>query len=339
MAKGSYNKTDAAKSLGISKKEFENRAKSAGFDNTEAYYNFIGGASAPIIEQITEQIIALDRQLDSLGPLGLTDAEKENFLSKAIEQVQPFYDRKTQEIEAGISEGRLRTAEDVLLFTRDIQNEVQTTLASLDLRSAETEEDFLNIMSEITSGRDENVGAKREEWRLRLENTKMEQIRGGIFSSGIGRKKREEVKRLEEMETGTIEAQAARRQTDVETARKYDLDQIRLAREASERDRAARIGAPETREALETTGLTDISQLGSRSAVELARKGEARDITTYRPEALQGLEEQRLKGVESRKLEFQEEELSIREQEYQRKRQKVLADKAAAQSRLSTYRR
>jgi len=44
-----YNKTDAARELGISKKELENRAKAAGYDNTEQYYwslgNFAAGSS------------------------------------------------------------------------------------------------------------------------------------------------------------------------------------------------------------------------------------------------------------------------------------------------------
>ena len=292
-----------------------------------------------LVKEVTNQIIELDRELDNLNSLGLTEEEKENFLQKAIEQVQPYYDRKSQEIESGIQEGKLRTAEDVLLFTRDVQNELTAELSSLDLRQAETEEDFINMVSEITSGRDENITAKNEEWRLRLEGVKMDQIQSGIFSSGIGRKKREDTERLRQLETGTIESQAGRQVTDVETQKKYSIDQIRLSREAAERDRAARIGAPQTQEALRTLGLSDISQLGPKTGIEQARQGAGRNVDIYKPGALNTLEEERLKAVESRKQESQTEELALRNQEYERKRQKILADKAAAQSRVSGYAR
>jgi len=337
-----YSKSQAAKDLGISKKELENRAKAAGFDNTEAYWNFIGGASAPIIDQIKKQIIELDKQLDSLSPLGITDEEKEAFLNKAIEQVQPYYDRKTKEIETGIAEGTLRTAEDVLLYIRDVENEVKTSLEKLDLSQAQTEEEFLNRIADITATKQENVQAKREEWRLRLENTKMEQIQSGTLTSGIGAKKREEVKRLEGMETGTIEARAGREQLDTETANKYTLDQIRLAREASERDRVARIGAPQEteatkQEALAQAGLSGMEQLGSKADIELARGTGARNVSTYKPDALTSLEEERLKAVESRKQELQSEELTLREKEYEKQRQKILSARDSARSNLAAY--
>ena len=42
----SYSKGDYAKSLGISRGELEKRAKGAGYDTTEAYYNAGGGGSS-----------------------------------------------------------------------------------------------------------------------------------------------------------------------------------------------------------------------------------------------------------------------------------------------------
>ena len=332
-----YSKGDFAKELGISKKELENRAKAAGFSTTEAYYNFMGGASWPIVQEITQQIIDLDRQYDELGSVGLTEEEKNNFLEKAIEQVQPYYDRKVQEIEAGIQEGNIRTAEDVLLFTRDVQNQVTETLSNLDLRQAETEEEFLNRLADITSSKSEDTQAKREEWRFRLENTRLDQIQRGIFSSGIGRKKREEQQALGQMELQTIADRYGREQLQTETARKYDIDQIRLARESAERERQARIGAPATQQALDTLGLSDISQLGPKTAIEQARLAPQRNVDIYKPGSLLDLEEERRKAVVSRKLDSQAEELALRDEERNIQRQKILADKAAAQSRLSAY--
>ena len=339
----SYSKKSAAKQLGISTKELESKAKSAGFKDTKSYWNFIGGASAPIINQITQQIIDLDRQLDGLPELGLTDAEKENFLQKAIEQVQPYYDRKIAEINAGIKEGSLRTAEDILLYTRDVENEVRATLESLDLRNAKTEEEFTNTLADITAGKDEDLAARREDWRLKMETLKMDQIGRGIFSSGIGKEKRSEFQTSQQREEAAITAQAGRQQTVAETAKKYDIQQIQLAREAAARDRAAKIGAPtETatteQQALGTLGLTEMNQLPGRAQIEMARGTEARNITTYRPEALTALSEEQLKAQESRKQELQTEELALRQQEYEKQRQKILASKQTAMSSLASYR-
>lgn len=337
-----YSKSKAAKKLGISKDELEKRAKKAGFDTTEAYYNFIGGAAAPIISQIKKQIIELDRQLDKLPSLALTDQEKENFLQKAISQVQPYYDRKVAEITQGVQEGKIRSAEDTLLYIRDVENEVGTTLANLDLSKAETEEDFINTLTQITAGLDENLDTKREDWRLRIENLKQNQIQSGIFSSGIGKEKREEAARLQQMEESQLQAGAQRQITGAETAKKYTLDQITLARQAAEKERVARIGAEDQTAAQKAAamgilGITDPNQLGSKTAIDTARMSDARNISVYKPEALQEIEAERLKAAESRKQELQDEELAIRNQEYERQRQKILADKAAAQAKLNQY--
>jgi len=76
MAK--YSKSDAAKSLNISGDELKRRAKAAGFSDTESYYNSIGGASAPLIESISKQMVEFDRQIEELTPyLSLSDEEKQ----------------------------------------------------------------------------------------------------------------------------------------------------------------------------------------------------------------------------------------------------------------------
>jgi len=295
-----------------------------------------------IVSSITNEIVALDRELDKLGPLSLTDAEKEAFLQKAIEQVTPYYNRKTAEIEAGIKEGKIRSAEDLLISIRDVDQEVKSTLAGLDIRQAETEEDFLNRITDITATRDEDVATKREEWRLRLENTKMGQIQSGIFTSGIGTKKREDIERLREMELSTVQRRTQAEQTAAETARKYDLEQIKLARETAQKERATKIGTPEQTAVAETArtelGLQPGQELGSKAEIEYARSQPGRNISVYKPEVLTDLEEERRKAVESRKIELQTGELGIKEQQEKLARQKIEAERARKYAELSSYR-
>jgi len=123
-----YSKGDFAEALGVTRGELEDMAKEAGFDTTEAYYNFIGGPTGVIKQEIIDQIVELDRELATLGSVGLTQAEKDAFLQKAIDRVSGYYDNKVAEIEAGVREGKLRTAEDVLMYTREVGNEVRETL-------------------------------------------------------------------------------------------------------------------------------------------------------------------------------------------------------------------
>src|SRR3989304_3115881 len=110
-----YSKSATAQQLGISKDELESKAKSAGFNSTEAYISANGGGAGLISksfkDKITQDIIAIDKQLDELFKIGLTDAEKEQFLQKAIAEIQPYYDKKTAEINQQLQEGKIRTAE------------------------------------------------------------------------------------------------------------------------------------------------------------------------------------------------------------------------------------
>lgn len=93
-----YNKTDTAKLLGISKREFENRAKAAGFDSTEGYYNSLGKSSGT------------SAGVPSVAGVPDNKAQEEDFLKRFRETVtgQPsvsdIYSRLSNE--AGLSDAR-----------------------------------------------------------------------------------------------------------------------------------------------------------------------------------------------------------------------------------------
>lgn len=296
-----------------------------------------------LVNTITKEIVALDRQLDQLGPLGMTDAEKQAFLDKAIAQVQPYYDKKSAEIEQGITEGKVRTAEDNLLLIREVEQETTNALQQFDLSTAQTEEEFLNRLGFITAGADEDEAFKREEWRGRLENIKFNQIQSGIFSSGIGQKKRDEAERLKQMELDSIQRQESEAVTTAETSKRYTLENIRLAREAAQNKRERLIGAPADTEAtksnaLGTLGISDISQLPSEADITAKRNERGiSPIFSGGSNQLSDLEAERLKAVESRNQELQQNELAVREQTYQKERERILAERAKKASQLNSY--
>jgi hypothetical protein len=343
MAKGSYSKSEAAKSLGISREELASRAKKAGFKDTESYYNSIGGASAPIVEAITKEIVALDRQIDELTPyLSLTDEEKQAFLNKAIEQITPYYERKKAELEASLKEGKVRTAEDILTNIRTIDEETKTELAKFDLSQAQTEEDFINKLADITSSKDEDIAVRREDYRQRMENMKAEQIQSGTLTSGIGAKKRAEQERLKTMEEAMIARKAETDTTAITAAKTQTIDQYQLARKAAEEQRVRKIGTPSEvastqAQAMQTAGLTDINQL--KSPEELQRLRAERGITpsydqTQRPE----LQAERQKAGVATQQELQADELARREQTYGLQRDKIMAERAKKAQSITALR-
>lgn len=343
MAKGSYSKTDAAKSLNISKDEFVKRAKAAGFDDTESYYNSIGGVSAPIIEAISKEMVALDRQIDELTPyLSLTDEEKTAFLNKAIEQITPYYDRKTAELEASLKEGKVRTAEDILTNIRTIEEETKVELERYDLSTAQTEEDFLNKLADITTTKDEDIAVKREDYRQRIETLKANQVQQGTLTSGIGAKKRAEQERLKAMEEAIIARKAETDTTAIETSKTQTIEQYQLARKAAEEQRIRKIGTPSevastTASALQTTGLTDINQL--QSPEELARQRAERGINpSYDQTQIPELQAEKQKAGVATSQELQADELARREQTYGLQRDKIMAERAKKASSLASLR-
>ena len=341
MAK--YSKSDAAKSLNISGDELKRRAKAAGFSDTESYYQSIGGVSAPIIDAISKEMVELDRQIDELTPyLSLTDEEKTAFLNKAIEQITPYYERKTAELEASLKEGKVRTAEDILTNIRQIDEETKAELQRFDLSQAETEEDFLNKLADITSTKEEDIAVKREDYRQRIETLKANQIQSGTLTSGIGAKKRAEQERLKQMEEAIVQRKAEADTTAVESAKKFTIDQISLARQAAEQQRIRKIGTPSEvastqAEALQTAGLQDISQL--KSPEELARQRAERGINpSYDNTQLPELQAEKQKAGIATAQELQADELARREQTYGLQRDKIMAERARKAASIAALR-
>jgi hypothetical protein len=79
-----------------------------------------------------------------------------------------------------------------------------------------------------------------------------------------------------------------------------------------------------------------MSQLGSTAEIE--RQRQLSGITpVYDKYALQNLEGKRLADIESTKLELEEQRIAENKEAYERQRQKLLADKAAKASQLSSY--
>ena len=338
-----YSKSAFAKQLGISGDELAKRAKAAGFGTTEEYYNSLGGSSYSLVKEISKQVVELDRQIDELTPyLSLTDQEKQAFLDKAIEQITPYYERKKGEIEASLKEGKVQTAEDILGNIKQVEEETAAELSRFDLTQAETEEDFLNKIADITTSKDEDLTVKREDYRQRLENLKVDQIQQGTLTSGIGAKKRAEQERLKAMEESIIQRKAEANTTQLETAKKYTIDQVALARKAAEEQRIRKIGTPSevastTASALETTGLQDINQL--QSPEEIARLRAERGIKpSFDNTQLPELQAEQQKAGFATQQELQADELARREATYGASITKIKAEQAKKATQISALR-
>ena len=291
-----------------------------------------------LVSSIQNEIIQLDRQLQELGKyLSLTDDEISTIIEKAITEVQPYYDRKNAEIEAQLAEGKVRTAEEQLLTINEIEQETSALLESYDLSTAETEEDFLNRMGALTAQTEDEIAAKTEDFRQRFENVKMGQIQSGVFSSGIGGKKRAEEEANKQREIGATEERSLETKTQLESRAKYDLENVRLAREAAQQRRIREIGTPEETEAQRQEAMGILGgDVASRTAVEAART--QRGISPlYNKQALTDLEEEKRKSVLSRQEELKSQQLAERNTEYEQMREKILAERARKASQLQTY--
>ncbi len=294
-------------------------------------------ASEQLENEIASAISELEAELQKY-PLEITEEEMNNFLQKAVEQITPYYDKKKSEIEAGIQEGKIRSAEDVLMEIRTVKDDLTTELKSLDIRQAKTEEEFVNTIADITSSRDEDFETKRFEWKQRVDQAKMGQIQSGTLTSGVGRKYVQELLGREEEEKAGIERRAAQQQAEAETARKYDLQAVSLAREAAEKERARRLGTAEeeattTSAALGTLGLSDLAQLPSEA--EIARRRGEYTGRIYTKEALTDIGEEEKRATESRRMELAEEERAIRQQEAKRARERKVSELAQKYKRVA----
>jgi hypothetical protein len=294
-----------------------------------------------LYNSILNSINSLLDEYNRVGAPALTNSEMEIFLNKAIEQVTPYYDKKKAEIEAGIKEGRIQNMEDILMNIRDVETSTNELLARYDISKAQTDEELANKLADITATRDEELALKADDWRQRIEQKKSSQIQSDTLTSGVGRKQIQDLLSRQALEQQAIQRRAGVASTVAQTAAKYDLQKVALARQTAEKERINKIGTPAQREELESKisaelGLPSASRLPSSAEVLRARA--SRNITTYKPEALTASEEERKRAIESRKLQLQNEELAARESKEKAQRQEINTRIAQQQNRLSFYR-
>lgn len=312
-------------------------------NNKEAakVYNLLqANPSYQVYKQISKEIITLESKLDSLDVgLSLTDAEKDLFLEKAIAQITPYYEQKKAEIEAGIQEGKVQSAEDILATIRDVETETKNILAEYDIDQAQTEQEFVDTMANITSITEADRALKQEEWSQRIQGVKLNQVQSGVFASGVGKQKRDEAARLRDLEMNQLDVAEQARKGDLQRDYTFDLERIKLARQKVQDERANRIGTGDALQttqsnALSTLGYSSLDQLPSRA--EIASRRAARDQPIYDKTALTSLGEQRSQAVESRNQELQADELAIRKEKESLERNKILSELAAKRSKLSS---
>jgi len=260
-------------------------------------------ANARFKQELTDRLIDIDIAISQL-PIFLSDAEKDAYLQKATEMVQPYYEKKFAELEAGIKEGKIRTAEDLLISLRNSEVEFEEQFKELDIRNAQTEEEFVNTLSEMTSQRAEDVETNKLNWIDRVNAAGMENQTGGAALKPFKR------------EQANIERKANFAQTNLETETKYTKERIALARQVAEKRRKLAIG-DETQTAASKEGLMNEAGLedANISEIELNRQRAARGIQPvyYGDQAKSALEEQKKTDVLSRQRELEENEKAIRQ--------------------------
>jgi len=290
-----------------------------------------------LVDQISQQIIALDDQLAQLSPTVMTPEEREQILQKAIAQVQPYYDKKRTEIETGIKEGKIQSAEDILMTIRSVETDTQGLLAKYDLQSAQTDEELAVRLAGITATKDEDIALKTDDYRQKIQTAKQEQVKTGILTSGIGKKDISDILNRKDMEMAAVTRRADQATTEASTVAQHSKEQVVLARQQAEAERVRRIGAPEataTTAAAARTTAGYAPNAALPSDVELLRQRAERNITTYKPTALTDLTEEQKLAEESRRQQLLKEEESIRQQSYQTSYQKILNQMAQKQREL-----
>lgn len=296
-----------------------------------------GSVTAEMEQLIADQISELESKLTTVP--GLTQEEMDSFLQKAIDQVTPYYEQKKSEIEAGIAEGKLQSAEDLLMEIRRVEQDTANLLQKYDIEQAQTEEEFVNTLAEITSSKEEDIAQKQLDWRDRITEAKLGLTQSGTLTSGIGQKKVGQLQERQNLDIDTRENRAEREQTRAETGQKYDLQKIALARQQAEQERIRKIGdtsqTQQTIGALEQSSGLNYGNLASEA--ELARQRAERNIPVYSPTALTDIEEERKRAVESRKLTLQDEAKAIKDQQAQAERQKIQNEIARKQRELNYF--
>jgi len=297
-------------------------------------------ASENLVQEIINVINGYEDQLANLGVPALTDTEMDAFLQKAIEQVKPYYEKKRTEIEAGIKEGKVQSAEELLIEMREVRTNIEEQLAKFDLSKAQTEDELANTLAEITAGKEESLEQKTLDWRDRIKVSKEGQVKTGVLTSGIGRKDVAELTERGEIEKANVERAAATREKAVETRAEYSIESIKLAREGAQRERVRRLGTAEEEAATEASALGTLGydEAGDLpSTAELAQSRAERNISVYKPEALTDLTEEEKRAIESRKLTLQEETLAQKKEKELAQRRKIEASVAKKQRELSLY--
>lgn len=292
-------------------------------------------ADSGLKDTIANIIIDLETQLDQIPGIVLTEEEKNNFLQQAISEIAPYYDKKRAEIEDSINKGKIQSAEDVLVAIRDVSEKVADTLKKYDIEQAQTEEEFVNTLADITATEGENLDTLRYNWKERIKGVKQGQVEKGTLTSGIGQKEIADLLARQGTEETTLARRAETARTTTQTAYKYNLQNIAAAREAIQKEKARYLGTPEqqaatTQAALGRAGISSLAELPSEA--EIARRRGEEPFTLYRPESLTELEEERKRATESRKLALQQEELDIRAVRYNAEKQR-----AALQNLMNSY--
>jgi len=294
--------------------------------NTSSYQQqqLQGSYQQQLEDSIANSIIELENKLNSIPGISFSQQELDTFTQKAIDQVKPYYDKKRSEIESGIKEGKIQSAEDLLIKIRAVDLDTTQLLERYDLSKARNEEELVNTLADITSSRDEDLAVKRDEWKYKLDQTKQNQVQSDVLTSGIGRKQISDLLNTQQMTEQQVVDRASRKATTAETTTGYNLKEIALARKQVEEDRVRRIGTPEQATATTTAlrselGLSPDDPLPSDAEIERLRA--QRNQTVYKPTALTDLTEQQKQAEESRRQQLLLDEEQAKKRQYEGQRQ------------------
>ena len=297
-------------------------------------------ANKRLVDEITKSINDLEDKFSAIPGVSYSEEELNSFSEKAIALVKPYYEAKRGEIEAGIAEGKIQNAEDMFKFMRDTQTEITGTLAKYDIDKAQTEEEFINTLVDITASREEDLELKRDDWRGRIDTAKSGQVQTGVLTSGIGKKDIQDLLNRQSMEEESLVRRYGQKQTEAETAQKYDLDRIALARQQVEAERINKLGTAEEQAAVEanlrdTLGLAEGE--AAPSDLEMAQRRAQANITVHKQEDLTDLNEREREARESKRIELEKTETTTRERQLEEQRRAILAEQAKKQRELEKF--
>lgn len=300
----------------------------------------VGDLRPFLVEEVSNQLIELEDKLNKIPGVSLTQQEQDAFLQKAIDQITPYYDAKMAEIQKGIKEGFIRTAEDTLNLIAQVKNEVKTSFQKYDIDEAQTDQEFVEKMADITSAEGEAVDAKKFEWAQRLEDARATLGKKGILSSGIGQKQISDLKMRMEDEKAAIARRAEQAKTEATTVKKFSLDRVALARQQITDERKRRIGDPDQTAAMEAKARADagLSTDQNLSEADILNRRQERNTKVYDPTALTALGEERSQAQESRFISLKQEETDKRLAQEKSQREAINSQIAAKQRELQNVR-